>query len=348
MHTIVLATQKGGSGKSTLRHRACAGGQEAGHNVRLIETDQQGTLSNWQRRRGRRSRWWRPSSTRATSKQRLEALEQRGRDARDHRHRRRHQRGDDGRRPPFRLLHDPGPSLASPTSRRARDAERRPRLEKAVRLHPQPDADPRPAHRQRGDDARRRSRARSGRRAGDAFIVMRNDHQDALAAGLAVGESRPSANRPTKSASLWRWVGNAAERRTWPKRGVDDDSRTSVSDHPAPAREIAVQATAEPLRADADGSCARAGTRSPGNGAITCVAGMSGGDARLKALLRAASIQISCNAPPFSSFLALRAPEGRAAVLGEAADHCRAAVRAARLAFAVIDLEGMLEIAELA
>jgi hypothetical protein len=47
------------------------------------------------------------------------------------------------------------------------------------------------------------------------------------------------------------------------------------------------------------------------------------------------------------SLLALRAPEGRTSVLGEAADHAAAAL-AAFLAFAVIDLEGMLEIAKLA
>src|SRR5689334_8728225 len=45
------------------------------------------------------------------------------------------------------------------------------------------------------------------------------------------------------------------------------------------------------------------------------------------------------------SFLALRAPEGRAAVLGEALDH---AATAAFLAFAVVDQERVLEIAELA
>src|SRR5215831_1270141 len=52
MQTIVLATQKGGSGKSTLAIGLALAAKEAGHNVRLIETDQQGTLSNWQRRRG--------------------------------------------------------------------------------------------------------------------------------------------------------------------------------------------------------------------------------------------------------------------------------------------------------
>ena len=52
MYTIVLATQKGGSGKSTLAIGLALAAKEAGHIVRLIETDQQGTLSNWQSRRG--------------------------------------------------------------------------------------------------------------------------------------------------------------------------------------------------------------------------------------------------------------------------------------------------------
>lgn len=51
MHTIVLATQKGGSGKSTLAIGLALAAKRAGFTVRLIETDPQGTLSNWQRRR---------------------------------------------------------------------------------------------------------------------------------------------------------------------------------------------------------------------------------------------------------------------------------------------------------
>jgi chromosome partitioning protein len=52
MHTIVLATQKGGSGKSTLAIGLALAAQQAGHTVRLIETDPQATVWNWQRRRG--------------------------------------------------------------------------------------------------------------------------------------------------------------------------------------------------------------------------------------------------------------------------------------------------------
>jgi chromosome partitioning protein len=51
MMTIVLATQKGGSGKSTLAIGLAVAAKQAGHIVRLIETDPQATLMNWQARR---------------------------------------------------------------------------------------------------------------------------------------------------------------------------------------------------------------------------------------------------------------------------------------------------------
>ena len=49
MHTIVLASQKGGSGKSTLTVGIAAVWD--GHRVGIIDTDPQGTVSNWGRRR---------------------------------------------------------------------------------------------------------------------------------------------------------------------------------------------------------------------------------------------------------------------------------------------------------
>ena len=51
MRTIVLATQKGGSGKSTLAIGLAVAAMGDGHRVAMIETDQQGTVSNWGRRR---------------------------------------------------------------------------------------------------------------------------------------------------------------------------------------------------------------------------------------------------------------------------------------------------------
>ncbi|MFX4809729.1 hypothetical protein ABTC23_19115, partial [Acinetobacter baumannii] len=40
------------------------------------------------------------------------------------------------------------------------------------------------------------------------FIVMRNDYQDALSAGLAVGEYAPSGKSAEEIRSLWAWIEN--------------------------------------------------------------------------------------------------------------------------------------------
>jgi chromosome partitioning protein len=51
MHTVVLATQKGGSGKSTLAVGIAGAAVADGHRVAIIDTDPQGTVSHWGRRR---------------------------------------------------------------------------------------------------------------------------------------------------------------------------------------------------------------------------------------------------------------------------------------------------------
>ena len=51
MHAIVLATQKGGSGKSTLAIGLAIAAMDDGQRVGMIEADPQGTISNWGRRR---------------------------------------------------------------------------------------------------------------------------------------------------------------------------------------------------------------------------------------------------------------------------------------------------------
>jgi len=51
MHAIVLATQKGGSGKSTLAIGLAVAAIDAGERVGMIDADPQGTVSNWSRRR---------------------------------------------------------------------------------------------------------------------------------------------------------------------------------------------------------------------------------------------------------------------------------------------------------
>ena len=51
MYAIVLATQKGGSGKSTLAIGLAIAALEAGQRVGMIDADPQGTILNWSRRR---------------------------------------------------------------------------------------------------------------------------------------------------------------------------------------------------------------------------------------------------------------------------------------------------------
>src|SRR5579863_9213947 len=51
MRAVVLATQKGGSGKSTLAIGLAVAAMADGHRVAIIETDPQGTVASWGRRR---------------------------------------------------------------------------------------------------------------------------------------------------------------------------------------------------------------------------------------------------------------------------------------------------------
>src|SRR5207253_10427629 len=78
MRTIVLATQKGGSGKSTLAIGLALAAIKAGHSVRLIETDPQGTLSNWQCRRPYAEPIVEPVHTARDVEQRLQSLDRDG------------------------------------------------------------------------------------------------------------------------------------------------------------------------------------------------------------------------------------------------------------------------------
>ena len=78
MYTIVLATQKGGSGKTTLAIGLALAAIQAGHTVRLIETDSQGTLSNCQSRRPYAEPTVEPVYSAGDIEARLELLRQSG------------------------------------------------------------------------------------------------------------------------------------------------------------------------------------------------------------------------------------------------------------------------------
>lgn len=207
MHTIVLATQKGGSGKSTLAIGLARAAIDAGHTVRLIETDQQGTLSNWQSRRSYSEPRVDPVYAAGDIAQRLQTL------------------ADEG---VTLAIVDTAGGVGAATSVAIRNADlclipARPSVvdieATAVTLAEVRRADKpfafvlnqTPIRGQRVTSAA----STLGEGALDIpdavaqpFIVMRNDHQDALSAGLAVTEYAPSGKSAEEIRRLWSWIEN--------------------------------------------------------------------------------------------------------------------------------------------
>ena len=206
MHTIVLATQKGGSGKSTLATGLALAAKEAGHNVRLLETDQQGTLSNWQSRRGLVEPFVETIPSAGDIEHRLESLERGG---------------------VTLTIIDTAGGVSAATTAAIRycdlcliparpsvaDIEATSATLHIVRAWKKPFAfilNQTPIRGRRvdsaattlGDDAARDLTEVLAR----PFIVMRNDHQDALAAGLAVSEYAPSSKSAEEIRGLWQWA----------------------------------------------------------------------------------------------------------------------------------------------
>jgi chromosome partitioning protein len=206
MHTIVLATQKGGSGKSTLAIGLGLAAIQAGHTVRLIETDSQGTLSNWQSRRVYAEPMVEPVYIAADIEQRLQSLDESG---------------------VTLTIIDTAGGVSAATTAAIRFADlclipARPSVAdieataptlSTVRAWKKPFAfvlNQTPIRGQRilnaattlGDEA---ALDLSGVLA-QPFIVMRNDHQDALSAGLAVTEFAPGGKSAEEIRGLWQWV----------------------------------------------------------------------------------------------------------------------------------------------
>jgi chromosome partitioning protein len=207
MHTIAMATQKGGSGKSTLSIGLALAAQEAGHIVRLIETDKQGTLSNWQCRRGVAEPIVEAVYNARDIERRLEAMQRGG---------------------VTLTIIDTAAGISAATTAAIRYADlcmipSRPSV---------PDIEATAATLSVARAWRRpfvfilnQTPIRGGHRVNDAtaafdeqaprdiadvlahpFIVMRNDHQDALAAGLGVTEFAPSSKSAEEIRALWQWI----------------------------------------------------------------------------------------------------------------------------------------------
>jgi chromosome partitioning protein len=206
MRTIVLATQKGGSGKSTLAIGLALAAKEAGHSVRLIETDPQGTLSNWQSRRGIAEPMVEAIYNAGGIEHRLESLARGG---------------------VTLVIVDTASGVSAATTAAIRyadlcliparpcitDIEASAATLQVVRAWRKPFAfvlNQTPIRGRRIDNA---THALGGEAARDMseplarpFIVMRNDHQDALASGLAVSEYAPTGKSAEEICSLWQWA----------------------------------------------------------------------------------------------------------------------------------------------
>jgi chromosome partitioning protein len=207
MQTIVLATQKGGSGKSTLAISLALAAIRAGHNVRVIETDPQGTVSNWKRRRPYAAPIVEPIYAARELEQRLQSLAREGVAV---------------------TIVDTAAGITAATTSAIRYADlclipARPSIAdieataatlSVVRAWKKPfayilnQAPIRGAARLAGAED-----ALSSEAALDIddivarpTIMMRNDHQDALTAGLAVCEYAPGSKSAEEIRDLWQWI----------------------------------------------------------------------------------------------------------------------------------------------
>ncbi|MGV7216588.1 nucleotide-binding protein [Bradyrhizobium sp. UFLA05-112] len=206
MHTIVLATQKGGSGKSTLAIGLALAARQAGFSVRLIETDPQGTLSNWQRRRTEVEPVVEPIYQAANIEPRLKMLAKSGLQL---------------------AIVDTAAGLSAATTAAIRhsdlclipsrptvaDIEATTSTLSVARAWKRPFGfvlNQTPIRGQRIDNAANTLGEEAALELADVLarplIVMRNDHQDSLAAGLAVSEFAPDSKSATEIRGLWQWI----------------------------------------------------------------------------------------------------------------------------------------------
>jgi chromosome partitioning protein len=206
MHTIVLATQKGGSGKSTLAIGLAVAAKQAGHNVRLIETDPQATLSNWQSRRGLAEPLVEKVYNADDVEHRLQSLRRGGVSI---------------------AVIDTAGGLSAATTAAIRHGDlclipARPTVADieacaatvgTARAWKKPFAfilNQTPIRGARIDAAATTLGHEAARDLAEVlarpFIAMRNDHQDALAAGQAVGEYATHGKSAEEIRLLWHWV----------------------------------------------------------------------------------------------------------------------------------------------
>jgi chromosome partitioning protein len=200
MHTIVLATQKGGSGKSTLAIGLAVAAMDDGQRVGMIEADPQGTISNWGRRRANRKIRIEHADDGIAVEHAMHQLRQEGLTvaiidtaATDN------VLSTSGIEAADLCLIPARPSPADieaalPTLRTVRRLDRR----FAFVLNQTPVR------------SNRVSEAAAALNAAGVlalpYVVQRNDHQDALGAGLGVTEYACHGKAAEEVRALWRWV----------------------------------------------------------------------------------------------------------------------------------------------
>jgi chromosome partitioning protein len=206
MHTIVLATQKGGSGKSTLAIGLAVAAMQDGHTVRLIETDPQGTISNWKRRRDKAEPLVESINNTGEIGPRLQEFDRDG---------------------VTLTIIDTAGSVNALTAAAIRaadlcliparpspaDIEATAPTLGVVRSCDKPFAFVLNQTPYRGQRIHHAAATLGDEAALDLsgilalpYIVMRNDHQDALGAGRAVCEYAPAGKSAEEIRDLWRWV----------------------------------------------------------------------------------------------------------------------------------------------
>ena len=199
MRVITLASQKGGTGKSTLCIGLAVAAIEDGERVLMLETDRQGTISNWAARRASPEPFVERVTDRYQIERALRALDRRGctlliidtpgsdNDV-----------VADAIRAASLCLIPARPSQADieathPTLKAIRGLNK----EFAFVLNQTPPRGQRPTR-----------VALALNEVGVLalpYIVLRNDHVDSLAAGLAVSEFAPHSIAAAEIRALWAW-----------------------------------------------------------------------------------------------------------------------------------------------
>lgn len=200
MRTIALVTQKGGSGKSTLAIGLAVAAQQDGEQVYMLETDKQGTVTNWSLRRSAEE----PGIDRVTGgpelDKALKLLASQGYT--------------------LAIIDTPGVDSVTVTAAiRAADLcliPARPSPADIEAANPTLDAIRKLGRpfafvlNQAPSRSFRLSEAASALNMWGVlampYIVQRNDHQDALGAGLAVTEFAPESKAADEIRALWAWV----------------------------------------------------------------------------------------------------------------------------------------------